>query len=88
MGTAALFTNGATSTATFLVAVAATPLLFFVNSDKRQGRCFLAEKAAALQRPILNKYFATAATANNLHPRLFRFTFSNVTVWSLLLLPR
>ena len=48
MGTAALFTSGATSAATFSVAVA--PLLFFVTSDKRQRRCFLTEKAAALWR--------------------------------------
>ena len=49
-----LFTSGAT----FSVAVAATPLLFFVTSDKRQRRCFLAEKAAALQRCFLSKFSA------------------------------
>ena len=32
--------NGATRAATFSVAVAAAPLLFFVTSDKRQRRCF------------------------------------------------
>ena len=83
MGTAVLYTSGATSAATFLVAVAAAPLLFFVTSDKRQRRCFLAEKAAALQRPILSKYSAAAATANKFLPRLFRFIFSPVAVWSL-----
>ena len=78
MGTAAPFTSGATKAATFSVAVAAAPLLFFVTNDKRQRRCFLAEKAAALQRPILRKY--SAATVNNLLPRLFQFRFSNVSV--------
>ena len=83
MGTAALFTSGATGGATFSAAVAAAPLLFFVTSDKRLRRCFLAEKAAALQRSILSKYSAAAATANKLLSRLFRFTFSHVTVWNL-----
>ena len=63
--------------------VAAAPLLFFVTSDKQQRRCFLAEKAAALQRCLLSKFSAAAATANKLLPRLFQFTFSHVTVWSL-----
>ena len=76
MGTAALFTSG--SAASFSIAVAAAPLLFFVTSDKRQRRCFLAEKTAALQRFIFSKY--SAATANKLLPRRFRFTFSHVTV--------
>ena len=84
-GTATLFTGGATSAATFLVAVATAPapLLFFITSDKRQRRCFLAEKAAALQHFFLSKYSAAAATANQLLPTLFRLTFSHVTVWSL-----
>ena len=73
---------GATSGATFSVAVAAAPLLFFVTSDKRQRCCFfLAEKAAALQRCFLSKF--SAATANKLLPRLFQFTFSHLTIWSL-----
>ena len=75
MGTAVPFTSGAT------FSVAAAPLLFFATSDKRQRRCFLAEKAAALQCPILKKY--SAATANKLLPRLFEFTFSHASVWSL-----
>ena len=37
---------------------------FFVTSEKRQRRCFLAKKAAVLQRPILRKY--SAVTANKL----------------------
>ena len=74
MGTAALFTSGAT--------LSVAPLLFFVTSDKRQRRWFfLVEKAAALQRCFLSKF--AAATANKLLPRLFQFTFSHVTVWSL-----
>ena len=40
-------------------------------------------QAAALQRPILSKYSAAAATANKLLLKLFQFTFSHVTVWSL-----
>ena len=77
---------GATSTATFSVAVAAAPLLFFVTSDKRQRRCFFSRKsgsASALQRCFLRKFSAAAATANKLLPRLFQFTFSRVTAWSL-----
>ena len=65
--------SGATNAATFSVAV--EPLFFFVTSNERQRRCFFAEKAAALQRPILSKY--SAATANKLLPRLFRVTFSS-----------
>ena len=41
----------------------------------------LAKKAAALQRCFLSKF--SAATANKLRPRLFQFTFSHGTVWSL-----
>ena len=63
--------SGATSAATFLVAVAAAPLLFFVTSDERQRRCFLTEKAAALQRCFLSKFSTAAATPNKLFPRLF-----------------
>ena len=63
--------SGATSAATFSVAVAAAPLLFFVTSDKRQRRCFLTEKAEALQRCFLCKNSAAAATSNKLLPRLF-----------------
>ena len=47
--------NAPASVATFLVAVAAAPLLFFVTRDKQQRRCFLVKKAAALQRSILSK---------------------------------
>ena len=70
---------------------------FFLTMQRQAAApLFLAEKAAALQRPILSKYSAAAATANKLLPKLFRFTFSHVTVWSpysllvftLLLLPR
>ena len=71
MGTAALFTSAATSAATFSIAVAAAPLLFFVTSDKRQRRCFLTEKAAALRRCFLSKYSAAAAIPNKLLSRLF-----------------
>ena len=78
MGTAPLFTSGAT----FAVAVAAAPLLFFVTSDKRKRRCFLAEKAAAIQRCFLRKF--SAATANKLLPRLFQFHFYMLRLKSLL----
>ena len=67
--------SGATSATTFSIGVAAALLLFFVTRDKRQRRCFLTEKAAALQCPILSKFSAAAATANKLLARLFRFTF-------------
>ena len=97
IGTAVLFTSGRYRTSGATISVAAAPLLFFVTSDKRQRRCFfLGEKAAALQRCFLSKFSVAAATANKLLPRLFQFTFSHVTVWSiysplvftLLLLPR
>ena len=39
--------TGATSAATFSVAVAAAPLLFFVTSDKRQRRCFFSQKSGS-----------------------------------------
>ena len=71
MGTAAVSTSGATSAATFLVAVTAAPLLFFVTSEKRSATIFSVKKAAALQRCFLSKFFATAATTNKPHPRLF-----------------
>ena len=45
MGAAALFTSGATSAATFLVAVAAAPLLFLITSEKRLRRCFFSQKS-------------------------------------------
>ena len=69
---------------------------FFPLQRQAAAPLFLAEKAAALQCPILSKYSAAAATADKLLPRLFRFTFSHVTLWSLysllvftlLLLPR
>ena len=94
MGTATLFTSGATSAATFSVEVAAAPQLFSSPAKSDSAVVFLAEKVAALQRPIFSKY--SAATGKKLLPRLFRFTFSHVTVWSLysplfftlLLLPR
>ena len=80
--------------ATFSVAVAAAPLLFFVTSIKWQRRCFFSRKSGSAYAHFLSKY--SAATADKLLPRLFRFTFSHVTVWSLysplvftrLLLPR
>ena len=78
MATAALFTSGAT----FLIAVAAAPLLFSLPATSSSAAVFLAKNAAALQRFILSKYFAAAATVNKLLPRLFRFTFSHVTIWS------
>ena len=58
--------SGAISAATFSVAVAAAPLLFFVTSDKWQRRAavFLIEKTAALQRCFLSNYSAAAATPN------------------------
>ena len=94
MDTATLFTSGrslrrsspagATSAATFSVAVAAARMLFFVTSDKRQRRCFLAEKAAALQRCFLSKFSAAAATANKLPPRLSIHIFTRYSLESLL----
>ena len=44
---------------------------------------FLTEEAAALQRCFLSEYSAAAATPNKLLPRLFWFTFSLNTAWSL-----
>ena len=69
MGTAALFTSGASSTATFLVAAA--PLLFIVTSASGSAAVFSVKKAAALQRCFLRKFSGAAATANKLLPRLF-----------------
>ena len=50
MGTAALFTSGATSAASFSVAIAAAPLLFSSPATSGIAAVFPAEKAAALQR--------------------------------------
>ena len=94
MGTGALFTSGATSGATFSIAVAS--LLFSLPATSGSAAAVLGERAAALQRCFLSKFSAAATTANKLLPRLFQFTFSHVTVWSLysplvftvLLLPR
>ena len=44
MGTAALFTSGATSAATFSVAVAAAPLLFFGHQRKAAAPLFFQSK--------------------------------------------
>ena len=88
--------TGATSGRTFSVAVAAAPLLFFVTSDKQQRHCFFSQKSGSASALFLSKFSAAAATANKLLPRLFQFTFSHASVWSLhsplvftlLLLPR
>ena len=70
---------------------------FFLSpATSGSAAVFLAEKAAAPQRCFLSKFSPAAATANKLLPKLFQFTFSLVTVWSLysplvftlLLLPR
>ena len=66
MGTAALFTSGATSAATFSVAVASAK-----SSGSVSAAVFLTEKAAALQRCFLSKNSAAAATPNKLLPRIF-----------------
>ena len=81
MSTTALLTSGATSSAIFSVAVA--PLLFFVTSDKRQRRCFFSLKSGSASALFFKQIIAAAATANKFLPRLFQFTFSHVTVWSL-----
>ena len=72
--------SGATSAATFSIALAPATLL---SSSATSGNAtvFFAEKAAALQLPVLSKY--SAFTADKLLPRLFQFTFSHVTVSSL-----
>ena len=57
--------------------------IFSSPATSGSAAVFLAEKAAALRRCFLRKFFPAAATANKLLPRLFRFTFSHVTVWSL-----
>ena len=74
-------TSVATSAATFSVAIAAAPLLFFVTSKKRQRRCFFSQKSGRalfyannLPQPLL--------LINFFHD-FFRFAFSDVTVWSL-----
>ena len=69
MGTAAVFTNGRYQRRSFF--------------GSGSAAVFLAEKVAPLQHCFLSKFFAAAATANELLPRLFQFTFSHVTVWSL-----
>ena len=71
MGTAALFTSGATSAATFSVAVAAAPLLFSSPAKSGSAAVFLVKRAAALQRCFSSKFLAAGATANKLLPRLF-----------------
>ena len=83
MGAATLFTSGATSAATFSVAVAAAPLLFLVTAKSGSAAVFSVKKAAALQSFFLSKFSAAAATADKLLPRLFRFKFLRVTVRSL-----
>ena len=55
MGTVALFTSGATSAATFSVAVAPAPLLFFVISDKRQRCCFFSQKSDSASAPYFKQ---------------------------------
>ena len=63
--------------------IAAATLLFSSPATSGSAAVFLVEKAAALQRCFLSKFSAATATANKLLPRLFQFTFSHVTVWSL-----
>ena len=53
MGTAALFTSGAT----FSVAVAAAPLLFFVTSNKRQRCCFFSRKSGSASALFFQQIF-------------------------------
>ena len=67
MGAAALFTSGAT----FPVAVAASPLLFFVTSEKWQRRCFFSQKSGSASALFFKQIFCAAATANKLLPSLF-----------------
>ena len=53
--------SGATSAATFsvavAVAVAAAPLLFFVTSDKRQRRCFFNRKSGSASALFFKQIF-------------------------------
>ena len=63
--------SGATSAATFAVAVAAVSLLFFVTSDERQRRCFFSQKSGSTSALFFKQFSAAAATANKLLPRLF-----------------
>ena len=49
--------SGATSAATFSVAVAATPLLFFVTSDKRQRRCLFNQKSGSALALFVKQIF-------------------------------
>ena len=92
MGTAVLFTSGATSAATF--SVAAASLIFFVTSEKRQRRCFFQlKKWQRFSAVFLSKFSAAAATVNKLLPRLFsiyiftRYRLESTIFFTLLLLP-
>ena len=58
--------SGATSAATFSVAIAPAPLLFSSPATSGSAAVFLTEKAAALQRCFLSK--CSAATPNKLLP--------------------
>ena len=55
MDTSALFTSGATTAATFSVAVAAAPLLFSSPGKSGSAAIFLVKKTAVRQRFILSK---------------------------------
>ena len=57
--------SGATSAATFSVAEAAGPLLFFVTSKKWQRRCFFSQKSGSASALFLSRFSAAAATADN-----------------------
>ena len=76
MGTAAPFTNGATSAATF--SVAAAPLLFFVTSDKSKKY----SAAAANPNELLPKLFSFT------FPHVTALSLYSPFVFTLLLLPR
>ena len=49
--------SGATSAATFTVAVAAAPLLFFVTGEKRQRRCFFGQKNGSVSALFFKQIF-------------------------------
>ena len=74
--------SGATSAATFSVAVAAALLLFFVTSEKRQRRCFFSEKKRQRFCAVFQANFLPLLLINFFQD-FFRFKFLRVTVWGL-----